>query len=224
LNRKYSKGYQIIFIKRLRDNLKEGYESIQCKCFILIDYLVTPMLRRDIFNLIFNKNPDTGAAADLTDPIVAKPAYIATGTDVIYSKTWSGPFVPKSLLPEWSASHAFKLTLDTKENTAAFQVGGVKIGIYVGCLFIGEVSGPRAVFETGNGIQLVMSVTPQPNGRSFAKLMLVDEYGLTRSILKSAQQLNSDWPGTLMLHSIFIKLAVQGILSIKLTPNHHTTV
>jgi hypothetical protein len=223
---KYTKGYHTKIIKRLRDYWSRPEVPIQGKSFILKDHYVTAMRRRDIFNLIFNKTPAQDGGDICPDPVIETPDYVFTERHKLYSRQWHAPFPEGDILQEWSLRHSFSITLEAKGVPAIFQLGKVKLGIAHGALFMGALTDLRMVnigrHETA--LHIVLTVSPQPDGASYAKLTVLDGYGLTLSTLKSTQHVITDWTGPINLMTAFHSLSVQGILSITPEPKPITTV
>jgi len=184
------------------------------------------MLRRDIFNLIFNKNLVTEPLVNLPDPVVCAPDYISDRQETGYSREWQAPFLPLTFLPELSTSYSFTITLQSKHTPAFLQMGKIKLGINDGYLFIADLTDHRLITTTKSqaGVKLVLAVKPQPNGVSYAKLIAMDDCGLTLATLKSTQHLTADWSGPISLHTTLTALRVEGMPSLKIEPNPKTTV
>lgn len=184
------------------------------------------MLRRDIFNLIFNKKPDNGSAAPLPNLVIGEREDAARLQDAGYYREWTAPFLPHTFLPEFSASYSFTLILQTQHTPAFLQLGKVKLGVDKGYLFIAGLTGKRAI-ELGDddtGFKLVLTVRPQPNGFSYAKLVVIDQYGLTLATLKSTTHTPADWNGLITLHTTLNALHIEGIRSSFTEPNPITTI
>ena len=184
------------------------------------------MLRRDIFNLIFNKKLVTEPLVNLPDPVVCAPDYISDRQETGYSREWQAPFLPLTFLPELSTSYSFTITLQSKHTPAFLQIGKIKLGVKDGYLFIAELTDQRSITlgKTAVGFKLVLVVKPQPNGASYAKLIAMDDCGLTLSALKSTQHLTADWSGPISLQTTLTALRVEGTPLQKTEPNQKTTV
>jgi hypothetical protein len=200
----------------LRDYWLCSEVPFQGKSFILKDHYVTPMRRRDIFNLIFNRTPAESVGDICPDPVIESPDYVFTERHKLYSRQWHAPFSEGAILQEWSLRHSFSITLETQGIPAIFELGKVKLGIDNGALFIGSLSDLRIINNSGQekALHLVLTVSPQPDGASYAKLTVLDGYGLTLSTLKSTEHGITEWAGPIILISAFHSLSVQGILSI----------
>lgn len=187
----------------MRDYSRQSKDLFQVNSFILNYHFDIGMLRRDIFNLIFNKHLETVSSAVLPDPVVYTPDYVADGAPMEYS---------------------FTITMQSKDTPAFLQIGKVKLGLNKGCLFIASLISEREIHTGGKELELILTVSPQPNGGSYAKLIAKDQYGLTLSTLKSTQHLTSDWSGPIDLHKNFTSSPAEGGGLIETEPNQKTTL
>jgi len=167
------------------------------------------MLRRDILNLIFNKPGESLQPEHLPDPVICAPNY-GEG----------------ELLLDYSTAYPFTITLQNKHTPAFLQIGKVKIGISNGYLFIASLSGTRQIDSTWqrDGLTLVLTVNPQPNGASYAKLCAIDGDGLTLATLKSTLHASADWAGTIIADNAQTTYQLQGTKPAQLQPNQISTV
>lgn len=150
------------------------------------------MLRRDIFNLLFSKNIPSQPVVPVPDPVIAAPEY---------------------LLNDGKKMNAFTLTLSTKSDSALLTAGIVQAGLQQGFLFIGGETDHRQLSKEvlAQEIKIILTVNPQPNGASYARILAKDQSGLTLAVLKSTKYTSGDWLGEIILSKAFIALSTDGL-------------
>lgn len=177
------------------------------------------MLRRDLLNILFKSNSSKDPMIYEADPVLSTPAYLITdGTIPIY-KQWTSIQIQEPFLLEVSTDYAFTLTIEigstsliqtelllgVKNNPSQEGHQAISCGLNEkGSLFIGHTVDQRVlpVEMLTSGFQLVLSINPQKDGFTHAKLKIMNTSGLTLSIVKSNQFRTSDWMGNIKISSI----------------------
>lgn len=204
------------------------------------------MQRRDLFNIIFKSNSSDGPIVSEPDPVLETPAYLLLNETEPSFQVWASVPEEGIFIPDHDMGYAFTMKLDLtlpissppsgsplfelvfglSNATSVPQSGGVKLGFNAsGKLFIDyrESENNFHNHKLGKSIQLILEVKPQPAGRSYAKLRLLDRSGLTLSILKSDAYLMSDWSGSFSFYKaekvFFHLLRIEGRRTTELS-NH----
>jgi len=165
------------------------------------------MLRRDVFNLLFNKR-QPAEIAQLPDPVLVTPGYLAVDQMAVYHQEWESLSIPSILMPGMLTQYAFTIIMGLQQMTACLEIGikddqaafkPIHLGLDHGRLFIGAIKDDRVLNndKLEDGITLILTVNPQPNGGSYAKLKALDKNGLTLSVIKSTTCRTADWAGSL---------------------------
>lgn len=178
------------------------------------------MRRRDIFNLVFNREMAAEPAVHMPDPVLVMPDYLDTTQTRASYKEWQAFSMPGYLLPEFSSKYPFTVTMELKGNNASLHIGVkneaeeqmemIELGLDNGYLFIDDLTDHRAVTSPKEKITLILTVNPQPGGASYAKLKAIDQYGLTLSTIKTTQYLSTDWSGAIIPSADLHALIVEG--------------
>jgi hypothetical protein len=180
------------------------------------------MLRRDIFNLIFTTNAAVQPDLDTPDPVVDTPAYLLTNHSVYYSQEFTNPEGCAVLNPELLSAFAFSISFRTSAPSASLTAGvlegsegktlPVSFGIREGYLYISDLTHETKIGfdKIKQGLLIKLCVNPQPGNRSYAKLQLQDQSGLTLSVLKSSVYCSSDWEGAICSSGAVTSISVTG--------------
>lgn len=179
------------------------------------------MQRRDLFNILFKSNIADGLVVPEPDPVLETPSYLLFDKTEYSSQEWNAVPEEEIFTTVHSAQYAFTVTFEAKstdqivpsgqkpiltlylgikDNQETKGMGGIPVGLNAsGNLFIGNQYSERLI-ETKHlleGIQLVVEVSPQGNGGSYAKIKIVDRCGLTLSVLKSNAYSILEWTGNI---------------------------
>jgi hypothetical protein len=180
------------------------------------------MLRRDIFNLLFTANRPAQPDLDTPDPVVHTPEYLLNDHTAHYSQEWNNLQPYLLLQPDMLTAFAFSISFSTNAASAALTVGiregqdaevlPITFGIREGALFIAalrdkKITDPDKVKQ---GVLLILDVKPQPGNRSYAKLQLQDQSGLTISVLKTSDYSLSDWEGAIHSSGAISSISITG--------------
>jgi len=174
------------------------------------------MQRRDIFNILFKGSPPSELDTAESEPVIETPAYLINEGTLPFFKVWKSlPEVAEAgILPQLT-KYEFSLKfgaghLEMPEGLSGISLRlGVKdaglpalneitLGVNAaGYLFIGDLQSKNKIHydKLIADLQFILEVKPQPYGKSYAKLKLVDQIGFTLAILKSEQFLQENWVG-----------------------------
>ncbi|HWW38589.1 hypothetical protein [Pedobacter sp.] len=178
------------------------------------------MQRRDIFNILFKGSPPSELNTAESEPVIKAPVYLINEGTIPFFQVWKSisEDVEASLLPRLT-NHEFALklgagSLETPEGLSGVSLRlGIKdagmpalneitLGVNAaGYLFIGDLQSKSKIHydKLIADLQFILEVKPQPNGKSFAKLKLVDQIGLTLAVVKSEQFSQENWVGVFRL-------------------------
>lgn len=178
------------------------------------------MQRRDIFNILFKGTSPREMDTSESEPVIETPAYLINEGTLPFFKAWKSlpEVVEAGILPQLT-KYEFSLkfgagNLDTPEGLSGISLRiGVKdagiptlneitLGVNAaGYLFIGDLQSKSKIHydKLIADLQFILEVKPQPYGKSYAKLKLVDQIGLTLAILKSEQFSQENWVGAFSL-------------------------
>lgn len=178
------------------------------------------MLRRDIFNLLFNKTPVEEPIVPLPSPVLRTPDYLQHDHTLVYDQQWRAPLIPVELPMEYAASYAFTITLELAAKEVIFTISEENIGLRGGQLFINELVDPRAIdpVKLQGKISLVLTVNPQPKGASYVKLIALNQLGLTLATIKTTKYTTQAWVAPLRSFSPLSAIRIEGRQILK--PQH----
>lgn len=159
--------------------------------------------------------------------------YLTVSQPVEYSKKWLELIDTPGFMLDISTEQPFRITLGLqyaqfmkaeddlniakvilgiKDNNKTYR-DCIEFGLYMGRLFIGDLFDSLAVSKEKlvEGVDLVLTVHPVANGKSFAMLSAISESGSTLSSLISKKFAFEDWKGEVSPGAHFKSLLIEDI-------------
>nr|WP_199076513.1 hypothetical protein [Pedobacter sp. ASV19] len=178
------------------------------------------MHRRDIFNILFKGSPPNELDTAESEPVIETPAYLINEGTIPFFREYKSlsEDVEVSILPQL-INYEFVLKLGAGHLETPDGLSGISLCLGIkdaglpalkeitlgvnaeGYLFIGDLQSKSKIHydQLIADLQFIVEVKPQPHGKSYAKLKLVDRIGLTLAVLKSEQFSQENWLGVIRL-------------------------
>lgn len=158
--------------------------------------------------------------------------FLANRNMVAYCKEWNILYDAEDIKFEVSENHPFGIVLKMKYaafidpvdeiNISKFFLGiklpeklyreSIEMGLYMGRLYLNHVFDAITIprWQLIEGIHMVLTVEPQPNGFSEAILTALDLTGAVISKIRNPNILNADWKGGIAIGAHYKTLRIEG--------------
>lgn len=171
------------------------------------------MERRELFTRLFGSRSAQETVPQEPDPVLQTPAYLNTAAAQPVNLTWyelpeNGQYHANTanmyglefrmeVIPEMFADSAHFMMFSVPAEGQDAQPIGFGMNDQYELFINDEVDTRQSEPDSLLGaVQMVLNVSPQPEGQAFTSLKLVDHYGMTLATLKSNQYQLADWTGT----------------------------
>lgn len=170
------------------------------------------MERRELFTRIFGSQPAKVPVTKEPDPVLATPDYLNKEEVEVYDNTWydipDSEIFTASTVSSFGLEYRMEVVPERIQESALFTMyfksSGEKAAEPISfgmnenySLFINEETDSRQTDADSlfGAVQLLLTVSPQAEGRAYVSIKLIDHYGLTLATLKSLKFMLSDWDG-----------------------------